>query len=332
MTPSLKVPRFFTGPLAEEMRAYIDLKRSLGAKYRTEEGTLVDFGRFLAREGIAIPAAITEDVVRCWVATMTCGPMTLTHKVRLLYRFFGHLVGRGVLRANPASLSLPARRPVTTFRPYILRKEVIAALLAGAKTLRAYRPFPLRPATIHTMLALLYGLGLRMGEARRLQVGDVDFTRATLLIRETKFHKTRLVPFGPKLGACLARFMERRRTVFAPLARDDPFFVAWSRAPVSDQAVRRAFRMLLGKAGVNCTGPHHPRLHDLRHSFAVHRLLRWYREGVDVQARLQRLSTFMGHIDIHSTQVYLTITAELLDEANARFYRRFGSLLQEARS
>lgn len=332
MTPPRKTPRLFAGLLAGEMRAYIDLKRSLGAKYRTEEGTLVDFDRFLTREWVVTPAAITQDLVRRWIATMTCGPVTLTQRVRLLYRFFEHLVGRGVLPANPARHSLPARRPATSFRPYILRKEVVAAVLDGATTLRAYRRFPLRPATVHMLLALLYGLGLRMGEARRLQVGDVDFTRATLLIRQTKFHKSRLVPFGPRLGACLARYVERRRTIFSPLAQDDPLFVASVRAPVSEQAVRRAFRMLLGKAGVNCTGPHHPRLHDLRHSFAVHRLLRWYREGVDVQARLQRLSTFMGHIDIHSTQVYLTITTELLDEANARFYRRFGSLLQEAQS
>jgi len=331
VTPPRKVPRAFVGPLAEEMRAYIDLKRSLGAKYRTEEGTLVEFDRFLTREAIATPAAVTEDLVRCWVTTMTCGPMTHSHKVHLAYRFFAHLVGRGVMPVNPARLSLSARRPATPFRPYILRKEEIAAVLDGARALRSYRLFPLRPAAIHMVLALLYGLGLRLGEALRLQVGDVDFSRATLLIRETKFHKSRLVPLGPRLGACLARYIERRRTVFSPLAREDPLFVAAARAPVSHQAVRRAFRILLRKVGVSCAGPHHPRLHDLRHSFAVHRLLRWYREDVDVQARLPRLSTFMGHIDIHSTQVYLTVTADLLDEANARFYRRFGSLLQEAR-
>jgi site-specific recombinase XerD len=332
MTTLRKVPPSFASPLAGEMRSYIDLKRSLGGKYRTEEGTLADFDRFLTREAIAIPAAITQDLVRRWIATMTCGPMTLSHKMRLLYRFFEHIVGRGVMLSNPVRPSLPSRRPTTSFRPYIFRKEEVAAILENARTLRAYRLFPLRPTTVHMVLALLYGLGLRLGEARRLQVADVDLTRATLLIRQTKFHKSRLVPFGPRFAACLARYIDRRRTIFPPLASDDPLFVASARAPLSEQAVRGAFRMLLGKAGIRIIGRHRPRLHDLRHSFAVHRLLRWYREGVDVQAQISRLSTFMGHIDIQSTQVYLTVTPDLLEEANGRFYRRFGSFLQEAHS
>jgi site-specific recombinase XerD len=291
-----------------------------------------EFARFLAREAITTPAAVTPDLVRRWIATTTCGRRTLTHKVRLLQRFFAHLVGHGLMDGNPAGFPLPGRTPATSFRPHLLRKEQIAAILEEARRLRAYRRFPLRPQTVHAILVLLYGLGLRLGEACRLRVADVDLTQATLSILQTKFHKERLVPFGPKLGACLVRYIHCRRTIFPPLASDDPLFVASTRRPLSQQAVRQAFHALLETTGVSHGSRGRPRLHDLRHSFAVHRLLRWYREGIDVQSRLPRLSTFMGHIDIRSTQVYLTITPDLLEEANARFYGRFGALLREVRS
>jgi len=332
MTAPEKLSLSFTSPFGDEMRDYINLKRSLGAKYRTEEGTLADFDRFLRSEAALSAATLTQDMVQRWLAAMTCGPVTLVHKARLLHRFFDHLVSRGVMPRNPAC-RVHLRPPATKlFQPYIFSKEEVAAILEAAGKLHAYRRFPLRPKTVHTVLAILYGLGLRLGEACRLQVSDLDLGRSVLSIRDTKFHKARLVPFGPRLKTCLARYVNRRQTIFPPLRRDDPLFVASGRCCLSQQAMRRAFRTLLEVERINPHGPRQPRLHDLRHSFAVHRLLRWYREGVHVQSRLSHLSTFMGHIDIKSTQVYLTVTTELLDEANARFHTRFGSLLEEANS
>ena len=319
----------FAGFLGKEMLAYLDLKRSLGAKYRTEGQTLADFDRFLRREPVVGLAALTQEVMQRWIATMSCGPITLTHKVRLLARFFEHLAASGVIAQSPLQrLRLP--RASTRFRPYIFRKEEVAALLDAAQRLCAYPRFPLRPETVHTVLALLYGLGLRLGEACRLQVDDVDLARSTLSINKTKFYKTRIAPFGPKLGSCLAQYLDLRRRAFPPLGPDDPLFVAFRRRPIGQGAIRRAFHTLLDGAGIGRSpGQGRPRLHDLRHTFAVHRLLRWYREGVDVQSRLPRLSTFMGHIDIHSTQVYLTVTADLLDQASTRFHAQCGSLFKE---
>jgi site-specific recombinase XerD len=226
MTASDKIHPPFTGPLGHEMRDYLDLKRSLGVKYRTEEGTLADFDSFLKREAIACAATLTQDVVQRWLAAMTCGPVTLAHKTRLLHRFFEHLVGRGVMARNPARCTHLRRPPAPSFQPYIFRKMEIAAILEAATKLRAYRRFPLRPQTVYTVLAILYGLGLRLGEACRLQTNDVDLDRSVLSIRQTKFHKARLVPFGPKLQACLARYLDRRQTIFPPFRSDDPLFVA----------------------------------------------------------------------------------------------------------
>jgi integrase len=173
-------------------------------------------------------------------------------------------------------------------------------------------------------------LGLRHGEVRRLCISDVDFTRAVLSIRQTKFHKNRYVPFGPKVGECLRQFLDARRTVLQPLQDDDPLFVTLWRVPIRKRFLLAAFHGIL--RDLDIPGPQsqqRPRLHDLRHSCAVGRLLRWYREGVDVQARLPLLSTFLGHVDPNYTAVYLTATAELLRAANERFYRHASSLFNE---
>jgi len=180
------------------------------------------------------------------------------------------------------------------------------------------------------MLVLFYGLGLRHGEACRLRLRELDWTRQALFISETKFHKSRYVPFGPKVSSCLRQFVEVRRTVLPPLCQDDPLFVTRWRKPIGQNAVMGVFRAILHELGITGVGEQRgPRLHDLRHTFAVHRLLRWYREGLDVQSRLPALATFMGHIEPISTEVYLTATNELLQEANDRFYRNFGCLFDE---
>jgi integrase len=183
------------------------------------------------------------------------------------------------------------------------------------------------------MLALLAALGLRHGEVRRLRIRDLDLERQTLFINQTKFHKSRYVPFGPKITGCLGQFLEARRRILMPLCPDDPLFVTVWRKPMEHDVLREVLQASLPELGISrSNGQRGPRLHDLRHTFAVHRLLRWYRDGINVQSRLPALATFMGHVRPESTQIYLTITAELLQEANARFHRNFGCLFDEERS
>jgi site-specific recombinase XerD len=149
--------------------------------------------------------------------------------------------------------------------------------------------------------------------------------RQTLMIVKTKFHKNRLVPFGPKLGQRLHAYLEQRRRLFRVCHDDDPLFATCHRKPMVRGTLQAAFRAGLRSIGLTAHDRVAlPRLHDLRHTFAVHRLLRWYEEGVDVQNRLPVLATFMGHVSISSTQVYLTITSDLLQVAHGRFYQHFG--------
>jgi integrase len=299
----------------------------MGKRYKHQLRILQDLDQFLGRKEVLSPQAVSGPLLQQWMEAMTCSSGVRISKARFVRLFFEYLRSRGVVIRNPVNASLTCGRPTTTFRPFIFAKEQMALILAESRRLPSSPRFALRSQTCHAMLAVLYGLGLRQGEVRRLRIRDVDFQRDTIFIDQTKFDKSRYVPFGPKLGQCLREYLNARREVRPPLEDNSPFFATSGRVPVGAGALGNAFHILLKTAGI--AELPRPRLHDLRHTFAVHRLLRWYREGVDVQQRLPWLSTFMGHVDIKSTQVYLTITADLLKEASARFYRHCGRLLAE---
>jgi len=320
------------GPIESEIRAYLELQQSLGKIYRTHRLVLQNLNRFLRIQAVNSPQVITPELVWRWLESLPDHPSTRREYLNLVSRFFEHLKQVEVVAVNPAAAVQYGlgRRPRREFRAFIFTREQMAAILSKAQQLPANVAFPLRGPTCHTMLALLYALGLRHGEVRRLQIRDLDSARQTLFIRETKFHKNRYVPFGPKVGQCLEQFLNLRRTVLAPLRNDDPIFVASSRAPLGHSVLLTAFRAILEELEIAAvSGERTPRLHDLRHTFAVHRLLRWYREEVDVQSRLISLSTFLGHLDPSYTQIYLTITEDLLKEANGRFYKHFGQTLDK---
>ena len=180
--------------------------------------------------------------------------------------------------------------------------------------------------TFRTLLLLLYGAGLRFSEATRLTLADVDLAEDVLTIRATKFYKSRLVPIGPQLATVLANYMPLRRR--GGLAQGKASFLLANRdgTRLASSTVQEAFDALRRIAGVHRTGGGRriPRLHDLRHSFAVHSLTAWYREGADVQRRLPLLSTYLGDSDLEGTKVFLSMTPELLQQASVRFARYVG--------
>ena len=322
-------PRF-QSPIGQHLRRHLDLKRSVGMACLTQETAYAAFERFLGSRGVDTPNAVSDKDVQLWLAQMTCSPGKRRQYLRYVGRFFEYLLSLGVVGKSPVdTLLLERRGPTSSFRPYIYAREEVAALLDQAGGLAANRQFPLRPQVYRTLLALLYGLGLRVGEACRLCLRDVDLAESVVTIRDTKFHKSRLLPFGPRLRGCLERYGDVRTQTVGPPRPEDPFFVT-QLGRLRQGAVNDIFPRILGAAGIAAPpGGRRPRPHDLRHTFAVHRLLRWYREGRDVQSLLPRLSTFLGHANITSTQVYLTITHELLDAANSRFWKHFGSVLRD---
>ena len=163
---------------------------------------------------------------------------------------------------------------------------------------------------------LLYGAGLRISEAVNLTRGDVDLEAGVLLIRETKFFKARALPLGPALLDHLITHAARAPRG-APRDAAAPFFTTIRSTAITIAMARMNFVHLRARAGIDA----HARLHDLRHSFAVNRLVAWYREGADVQRLVPHLSTYLGHRRMVSTQRYLTMIPELLEQANHRFER-----------
>jgi integrase len=178
------------------------------------------------------------------------------------------------------------------------------------------------PATIRTMILVYYGAGLRRGEAINLTRADVDLSGAVLTIRDTKFGKTRLVPVGPQLTQVL---VEYDRTQPKGRPTDATFFATVNGDPLRERTVASNFRIACDRAGIRRTDTRQqPRIHDLRHTFAVHRLTSWYQEGADVQRLLHHLSVYLGHVHLQDTQVYLSMTPELLREASHRFEQYAG--------
>ncbi len=329
---ALQLPTAPAGPLAAYLPSYLDLRRSLGRECQSYASALNELDHFLHAQAMPSVQAITPALIESWAAAMTCSARRRRHKVRCARHFFDHLRGLSVTTDNPVlrALTHSGRLPTSSFRPFIFTQEQIAAILAAAKRLPDTVKCRYRAQTCATMLALLYTLGLRHGEVRRLRLRDLDLGQQTLFIAQTKFHKSRYVPFGPKLGHCLQRYLDVRPRLLQTSRDDDPLFVAFRRKPIASRMLLTVFREILRVLGIAGTpGQASPRLHDLRHTFAVHRLLRWYRQGIDVQSRLPALATFMGHVEPQSTEIYLTITAELLHEANTRFHQHFGQPNEE---
>jgi len=179
----------------------------------------------------------------------------------------------------------------------------------------------LEPGTLRALLLLLYGAGLRISEALRLTLTDADLEQRLLIIRETKFYKTRLVPLGADLSQALTIYLDARFKAQHPSPPEAFLLLTRHSLPVSVQLAEDTFKRLCRRVGVRRKDASRfvPRLHDLRHTFAVHRLTACYREGGDVQRLLPQLATYLGHVDIDSTQRYLTLTPELLSQASNRF-------------
>ena len=176
------------------------------------------------------------------------------------------------------------------------------------------------------MLVLAYCAGLRLGELARLDLGDVDLQSGTITIRETKFFKSRILPLADSALSALREYLAARREAKAPQSPDSGLF--WhdqGNARYTSHGIAWCLVDILRRAGIKPPkGKTGPRIHDLRHSMVVNRILEWYRAGINPQDKLPFLATYLGHRDIHSTLVYITVTQDLLQQANERF-RAFGA-------
>lgn len=323
----------FRSLLAEDIQIYLDFKRATGRKFRTEAGVLRLLDRFLADNLVVDRAALTPPLIESFLASRPrTRPRSFNHLLSVLRCFFIWIVTQGRL-ANSPVLARP--RPASSHRsPFLFKPDEVQRLLGVVEKLPDNPRAPNRAAVYSLIFRLMYGLGLRVGETARLCRKDVDQERRLLVIRETKFDKSRLVPYGPVLEKHIETYLIRRINWYRPWQPNDPLFSFSNdhRRPLCPETISQTFHHLLPSIELTITiDTNPPCLHCLRHSFAVQTLLRWYHSGIDPGQRLFHLSTFMGHSDPASTSWYLTITNELLAEANQRFERLVESVSREVR-
>jgi integrase len=303
--------------LGQLIEQYIAFRKSLGELQGSNADSLRNFGRSIGVE--ADIADVREDQVAAFVTGTAPVTRSWHHRFSVVRTFYRYAVSRHYVAAAPLPKVIPKRPP--PFVPYIYTHDDLRRLLQAVAGDQRHRTC-LEPITTRTILLLMYGAGLRVREVVSLDNASVDLAAAVLTIRQTKFGKTRLVPVGPQLRDILERYASRTP---APLS-DVPFFTTRRGARVKIDTLQQNFQFFRKQAGVsrNDGGGEQPRLHDLRHTFAVHRLTSWYRQGANVNALLPKLSTYLGHVCLQHTQVYLSMTPALLHEANKRFESYLG--------
>ncbi len=300
-------------PLANIITTYVAERRAIG--YRCDEPArlLGKLDGFLAGHGLAA-VELPRELVRPWLAkTPHEHPRTQAARAGVTRQLARFMADRGL----PAYVPPPVRMEIARFdfTPYIFTRAEIRALLAGVDRLPATPRSPQRHLVMPELFRVLYGCGLRISEAVKLAVTDVDLGQGVLLLREAKFHKDRLVPVSPGLTERL-----RRYATAVDRARDlgHAFFPNRDGGHYTKGGVYGIFRRLLRDAGISHGGRGRgPRLHDLRHTFAVHRLEDWYRQGANLAAKLPVLSAYLGHQSLAGTQRYLRLTPALFPDVVA---------------
>ena len=320
----------FSSPLAPVMARYVDLKRALGLRFRNPTRTLESLDRFLHGHITNYPD-LNAAVFQAWCQAqehLTSG--VRRERMRQIYNFclYRRRTEPRCFVPDPALFPKPHQR----LRPYIFSEEEVAKLLRAASRLKRVPSSPLRPEMIRLAIVLLFTTGIRRGELLRLTLGDYDRRNAILRIRESKFHKSRLLPLNEDIVGEIKHYLRARTRRKRPLSSDTALI--WNgrkggRA-YSVRGLQRSLRLLLQQCSIFTPKGRLPRIHDFRHAHAVNALLRWYREGAEVEAKLPLLATYMGHVSVMSTHYYLHWIEPLRTAASERFAHHYGKLVVPA--
>ncbi len=303
--------------LRRAVQQYLTMRRSLGFKLRDMGRNLRHFVSFMEQQGACL---ITTDLALRW-AKQPQGVQPAQWAARLSFvRSFARYWSATDPRTEiPPLALLPHRYKRST--PYIYSNNEIQHLLKAARNLPP--PTGLRPWTYHCLFGLMTVTGLRISEAIGLDRQDVDLEQGLLTVRLTKFSKSRLVPLHPSTVRRLKSYVRRRDDLY-PQPPTSRFFLSNRGTPLTDWMARYTFVKLSRQIGLRKTSDRFgPRLHDLRHRFAVSTLLHWYRTGVDVEQRLPVLSTYLGHAHVTDTYWYLSAIPELLALTKDRLEKRW---------
>ncbi|MDA0232841.1 MAG: tyrosine-type recombinase/integrase [Chloroflexi bacterium] len=316
----------FSSSLAPVITRYLNLNTALGRCFSGERATL----RSLDSALVANEAEdLTLDSFLHWTSS-------LVHLKSGVRRNRMRVVRNLCLyrrRTEPACF-VPDQAlfppPHQYVQPYIFNEKEIAQLIDTTGTLLTTRAYPLRSPVFRLGIGLLYTTGLRRGELLRIRLGDYDPMAQTLLVRPSKFHKSRLLPLSLDMAQEIKRYFAARRAHRPEtMTPEAPLF--WNGSSVlrsyTGTGLCRVFHALLQRTDIRKPDGQLPRVHDVRHSFAMNVLLRWYRSGIDVHAKLPLLATYMGHVSVASTQYYLRFIEPLACAASQRFAACYGGLV-----
>lgn len=319
----MSADRSFTSVIGPDIARYLALKKALGRGFANETSILANLDRFVVERSCNLSA----ESFAAWCVTLA----RLTPTVRRNWMRIARNLCLYLRRHDPGCFvpdpsGFPA--PHAPVRPHIFTENEIARVLRVAATLSPMSTSPLYAEGMRLAVVLLYTAGLRRGELGRIVLSDYDPAACTLLIRASKFHKSRLVVLSKDAATEMDKFLIVRR----PLSQttDAPLLVTWRKSGLraySHAGLGEAVGRLFERAGIRTLGGRVPRVHDMRHTYAVHALLRWYHQGVDVQTKLPALATAMGHVSIASTAYYLAMLAPVAEAASERFARHCDPLL-----
>jgi integrase/recombinase XerD len=314
----------FNSLLAPTIRRYLALKHALGRQYAGVERILVHLDRFLSARSVDLGAQTFAE----WCLTFRhLAPTCRRNRMREIRNLCRYRRRREPGCFVPDDRLFPSVHQA--IRPHLFTPDQVGQLLAAAHTLARTANSPLCPETIRLAIVLLYTTGMRRRELTRLTVGDYDLRERTLLIRKSKFYKSRLIPVSADAACEIVHLITLRRQRRFPTNADSPLL--WHRnRGYTGGGIGIAIRVLLRRAGIRTTTGRVPRTHDFRHAFAAQVLLRWYRTGVDVGSKLPYLAHYLGHVSIVSTAYYLQFVEPLAAEASARFAGHCGRLITPA--
>ena len=319
----------FRSSVATELRNYISYKQALGYSFKAQSWILLYLDRFLCELGKPSPD-LTAETFRQWCQSMgSICSSTRLHRMGTIRNFCLYRRRRNPNCFVPDSSQFP--KPSETVQPYIFSEIEISKLLTYSDSIPVPTISPLRASTTRLAVVLLYTTGLRIGELLRLTRGDYHPSEQTLTIKASKFHKSRILPLPRDVALEIETFLEKSKSIYPRLCDNSPLIFSPYREgqAYSPSQVKNNLDILFNLAGIRKSNGRFPRIHDLRFSFAVNAILRWYRNGVNVQAKLPFLVAYMGHVSINSTYYYLRFTEPVAQLASSAFAAHYGALVGE---
>ena len=309
-------------PLADKMQEYIRIKKIAGYRFEVERRWLERYDEYCSANGLDAEKSLLKEVVEEFIYGVDYEKSTTRYnKEKVLSGFAKHLCDSGVAAYVCVRKSCPKRN---TKPPYIYTEKELGDFF------RAVDHYPSHPLTNRHLVdpllfRMMYGCGLRLGEALLLKLGDVDIKQGTLFIRQAKNNKDRLIPMAESLTRRCGDFARKMHSFHTGAV---VFFTSPQGGACDKSTIYRRFREYLWAAGIAHSG-HGPRIHDFRHAYCVHCMKRWVLAGKDLMTLLPYLSAYMGHSDFRGTEYYLRLTADLYPEIIGRTEAVLGHLIPD---